>query len=159
MYRALDCQCPNHLMEIVNLTANIDGNFRLCNMQSKVAKEISHSSGADTVLQLNMGKGKSPVIVPIIAATLADSSRVVRVVILNRCGDKLQTPIHELQQPFYALRWPNPLPYKLSIHWQHLIPHLPKPVPEEDFHKGDLLVGDEVFVAEMLKQQLIYTLD
>lgn len=44
---------------------------------------ISPSSGANTVLQLNMGEGKSSVIVPIIAAALADSSRLVRVVVLK----------------------------------------------------------------------------
>lgn len=44
---------------------------------------ISPSSGASTVLQLNMGEGKSSVIVPIIAASLADSTRFVRVVVLK----------------------------------------------------------------------------
>jgi hypothetical protein len=44
---------------------------------------ISPSSAASTVLQLNMGEGKSSVIVPIIAAALADSSKLVRVVVLK----------------------------------------------------------------------------
>jgi hypothetical protein len=62
----------------------IDGNFSVRTVQSKVAREmISPSSAASTVLQLNMGEGKSSVIVPIIAATLADSSKLVRVVVLK----------------------------------------------------------------------------
>ncbi|KAF8600766.1 hypothetical protein BDV93DRAFT_587563 [Ceratobasidium sp. AG-I] len=66
------------------LLVQIDGNFRARDVQSKVANEmISPSSGANTVLQLNMGEGKSSVIVPIIASALADSSRLVRVVVLK----------------------------------------------------------------------------
>ncbi|KAF8601975.1 hypothetical protein BDV93DRAFT_607791 [Ceratobasidium sp. AG-I] len=66
------------------LLVQIDGNFRARDVQSKVANEmISPSSGANTVLQLNMGEGKSSVIVPIIAAALADSKRLVRVVVLK----------------------------------------------------------------------------
>jgi hypothetical protein len=44
---------------------------------------ISPSSAKSTVLQLNMGEGKSSVVVPIIAAVLADSSKLVRVVVLK----------------------------------------------------------------------------
>ncbi|KAF8602017.1 hypothetical protein BDV93DRAFT_607811 [Ceratobasidium sp. AG-I] len=66
------------------LLIQIDGNFRVRDVQSKVAAEmISPSSRANTVLQLNMGEGKSSVIVPIIAASLADSSRLVRIVVLK----------------------------------------------------------------------------
>lgn len=53
-------------------------------MQVKVAAEmISPSSKENTVLQLNMGEGKSSVIVPIVAAALADRSRMVRVMVLK----------------------------------------------------------------------------
>ena len=44
---------------------------------------ITPSSGKNTVLQLNMGEGKSHVIVPLVAAALADSRRLVRVVVLK----------------------------------------------------------------------------
>lgn len=44
---------------------------------------ISPASAENTVLQLNMGEGKSSVIVPIIAATLGNSKRLVRVVVLK----------------------------------------------------------------------------
>ncbi|CAE6503402.1 unnamed protein product [Rhizoctonia solani] len=62
----------------------IDGNFGARTVQRQVAKEmISPSSRSNTALQLNMGEGKSSVIVPIISASLADSSRLVRVVVLK----------------------------------------------------------------------------
>lgn len=44
---------------------------------------ILPSSGGNTTLQLNMGEGKSSVIVPIIAASLANAQQLVRVVVLK----------------------------------------------------------------------------
>ncbi|CAE6448122.1 unnamed protein product [Rhizoctonia solani] len=66
------------------LLVQIDSNFALRAVQRQVAKEmISPSLHKNTVLQLNMGEGKSSVIVPVIASSLADSSRLVRVVVLK----------------------------------------------------------------------------
>ncbi|CUA77979.1 Protein Ycf2 (chloroplast) [Olimarabidopsis pumila] [Rhizoctonia solani] len=66
------------------LLVQIDGNFGARKVQQQVAKEmISPSSHTSTVLQLNMGEGKSSVIVPIIASSLANSSQLVRVVVLK----------------------------------------------------------------------------
>jgi Protein of unknown function (DUF3638) len=44
---------------------------------------ITPSSSQNTVLQLNMGEGKSHVIVPLVAVALADSHKLVRVVVLK----------------------------------------------------------------------------
>ncbi len=53
-------------------------------LQSQVAREmIAPSSNKSTVLQLNMGEGKSHVIVPLVSAALADSRKLVRVVVLK----------------------------------------------------------------------------
>ena len=53
-------------------------------LQSQVAREmIEPSSGSNTVLQLNMGEGKSSVIVPLVAVALADSRKLVRIVVLE----------------------------------------------------------------------------
>jgi hypothetical protein len=41
------------------------------------------SSGSNTVLQLNMGEGKSSVIVPLVAVALADSHKLVRIIVLE----------------------------------------------------------------------------
>ncbi|QRV77955.1 hypothetical protein RhiJN_05970 [Ceratobasidium sp. AG-Ba] len=66
------------------LLAQIDSNFGIRTIQTQVACEmITPSSGSNTVLQLNMGEGKSSVIVPIVAATLADTTRLVRVIVLK----------------------------------------------------------------------------
>ncbi|KAG9090216.1 hypothetical protein FRC06_001164, partial [Ceratobasidium sp. 370] len=66
------------------LLVQIDGNFSTRSLQAQVAQEmIAPSSSENTVLQLNMGEGKSSVIVPIVAASLADCSRLVRVVVLK----------------------------------------------------------------------------
>ncbi|CAE6507523.1 unnamed protein product [Rhizoctonia solani] len=66
------------------LLVQIDGNFGARAVQRRVAQAmISPSSDSNTVLQLNMGEGKSSVIVPIIASALSDSSRLVRVVVLK----------------------------------------------------------------------------
>ena len=42
---------------------------------------ISPLSGKNTVMQVNMGEGKSSVIIPIVAAALADGKQLVRVVV------------------------------------------------------------------------------
>ncbi|QRV77956.1 kinase-like protein [Ceratobasidium sp. AG-Ba] len=66
------------------LLVQIDGNFSARSVQAQVAREmITPSSCANTVLQLNMGEGKSSVIVPIVAAALADTTQLVRVVVLK----------------------------------------------------------------------------
>lgn len=53
---------------------------------------ISPSSETSTVLQFNMGEGKSSVIVPLTAAYLADSKKLVRVIVLKSlAGQMFQT--------------------------------------------------------------------
>ncbi|KAF9473711.1 hypothetical protein BDN70DRAFT_362759 [Pholiota conissans] len=66
------------------LLIQIDGNFAVRPIQSQVAREmISPTSNKNMVLQLNMGEGKSHVIIPLAAATLADSHKLVRIVVLK----------------------------------------------------------------------------
>ena len=60
----------------------IQGNFLIRCAQAKTAMEImSPRSGENTVMQVNMGEGKSSVIIPIAAATLADGKQLVRVIV------------------------------------------------------------------------------
>ena len=42
---------------------------------------MSPRSGENTVMQINMGEGKSSVIIPITAAALADGKQLVRVIV------------------------------------------------------------------------------
>ena len=66
------------------LLLEIDNNILIRPVQADIAREmISPSSGTNSIMQLNMGEGKSSVIVPIVAATLADGERLVRVVVLK----------------------------------------------------------------------------
>ena len=60
----------------------IQGNFLIRRAQAETAMEImSPRSGKNTVIQVNMGEGKSSVIIPIAAAALADGKRLVRVIV------------------------------------------------------------------------------
>ena len=60
----------------------IQGNFLIRRSQAEAAKEImAPQSGDNTVIQVNMGEGKSSVIIPIAAAALADGNQLVRVVV------------------------------------------------------------------------------
>jgi hypothetical protein len=60
----------------------LEGNFLIRNIQAEIASEmISPQSGQNTAMQLNMGEGKSSVIIPICVASLADRSQLVRVVV------------------------------------------------------------------------------
>ena len=66
------------------LLLEIDSNILIRQVQADIAREmISPSSGTNSIMQLNMGEGKSSVIVPIVAAALADGKRLARVVVLK----------------------------------------------------------------------------
>ncbi|KAK6500898.1 hypothetical protein TWF506_003658 [Arthrobotrys conoides] len=66
------------------LLLELENNFCMRDVQAEIAKEmISPRSGSSSVMQLNMGEGKSSVIIPAVAATLADGTKLVRVVVLK----------------------------------------------------------------------------
>ena len=66
------------------LLIEIENNITIREEQSQVAQEmILPSSGSNSLLQLSMGLGKSSVIIPLAAATLADKTKLVRVIVLK----------------------------------------------------------------------------
>ncbi|KAH7924414.1 hypothetical protein BV22DRAFT_1013320 [Leucogyrophana mollusca] len=66
------------------LLIQVESNFLVRRVQADVALQMmSPTSGANTTLQLNMGEGKSSVIVPIASSALADGKKLVRVVVLK----------------------------------------------------------------------------
>ena len=72
------------------LLLEIENNVLIREVQAQVAQELmSPSSGANSILQLNMGEGKSSVIVPIVAAALADGKKLVRVVVLKPLSNQM----------------------------------------------------------------------
>ena len=65
-----------------SLLIEIESGILIREVQEEIAAQMRDPSGKqNAVMQLNMGEGKSSVIVPIVAATLADGSRLVRVVV------------------------------------------------------------------------------
>ncbi|KAH9063764.1 hypothetical protein EDB83DRAFT_804615 [Lactarius deliciosus] len=72
------------------LLIQIDANFLARQLQLDIAREmISPLCQRSSLLQLNMGEGKSSVIVPLVAATLADGSHLVRIVTLKPLSNQM----------------------------------------------------------------------
>ncbi|KAL0254519.1 hypothetical protein SLS55_009995 [Diplodia seriata] len=66
------------------LLLEIDSNILIRPGQIDVAiATISPSSGANSVLQMNMGQGKTSCVIPMVAASLADTKRLVRIIVPN----------------------------------------------------------------------------
>ncbi|KAF2219103.1 hypothetical protein BDZ85DRAFT_243893 [Elsinoe ampelina] len=64
------------------LLIEIDGNITIRPEQVEVARAvIAPPSGHNSVLQMNMGQGKTSVIVPLVMAILADTSQLVRLIV------------------------------------------------------------------------------
>ncbi|GAP85058.2 hypothetical protein SAMD00023353_3901070 [Rosellinia necatrix] len=65
-----------------SLLLEIENNILIRNVQQQIAAQMRDPpSGKNAIMQLNMGEGKSSVIVPIVAASLADTTRLVRVIV------------------------------------------------------------------------------
>ncbi|CAG9949486.1 unnamed protein product [Clonostachys rosea f. rosea IK726] len=67
-----------------SLLLEIEGNLRIRKVQQGIAEIMEcppNSDKKNVVMQLNMGEGKSSVIVPIVAAALGDGSNLVRIIV------------------------------------------------------------------------------
>lgn len=65
-----------------SLLLEVESNIRIRRVQDDIAVAMRYPPGdRNAVMQLNMGEGKSSVIVPIVAASLADGSRLVRIIV------------------------------------------------------------------------------
>ncbi|KAE8440618.1 hypothetical protein EG329_007020 [Mollisiaceae sp. DMI_Dod_QoI] len=72
------------------LLLELENNILIRPEQAQIAREmIAPQSGSNSIMQLNMGLGKSSVIVPIVAATLADRSKLARVVVLKSLSEQM----------------------------------------------------------------------
>ncbi|EEP79027.1 predicted protein [Uncinocarpus reesii 1704] len=66
------------------LLMEIENNFHIRPGQATIAQQmIEPSSGSNSLLQFNMGEGKSSVVIPMVASSLANGNRLVRVVVLK----------------------------------------------------------------------------
>ena len=65
-----------------SLLMEVESGIMIREVQEQIASEMRRpSSGSNAVMQLNMGEGKSTVIIPMVAAALANGSQLVRVVV------------------------------------------------------------------------------
>ncbi|KAI9450186.1 hypothetical protein BJY52DRAFT_1126070 [Lactarius psammicola] len=72
------------------LLIQIDANFLARPLQLAIAREmVTPTCQRSASLQLNMGEGKSSVIVPLVAATLADGSNLARIVTLKPLSNQM----------------------------------------------------------------------
>jgi hypothetical protein len=68
----------------MTLLSQVEGNYRTRPIQKDVAREmIQPTAGRNVCVQLNMGEGKSSVILPMVLATLADGEALARAVVLK----------------------------------------------------------------------------
>lgn len=80
------------------LLIEIENNFLIRAVQADMAKSmITPPDDLNSIMQLCMGEGKTSVIVPIVAASLADGKKLVRVVVLKPlAGQMFQTLVQKL---------------------------------------------------------------
>lgn len=85
---------PNEYPEC--LLFEIENDLAIRRIQMKVAQQmIEPAGGGHSVMQLNMGEGKTAVIVPIVAAILADKSQLCQITVLRPL---FQTNLRSLRQ-------------------------------------------------------------
>lgn len=80
------------------LLIEIENNFLIRPVQADIAKKmIAPPGNHNSIMQLCMGEGKTSVIVPIVAASLANGTKLVRVVVLKPlAGQMFQTLVRKL---------------------------------------------------------------
>lgn len=80
------------------LLIEIENNFLIRPVQADIASSmITPKENLNSIMQLCMGEGKTSVIVPIVAASLADGMKLVRVVVLKPLsGQMFQTLVQKL---------------------------------------------------------------
>jgi hypothetical protein len=72
------------------LLFEIENNILIRSAQAHIAREmISPTTTKNTIMQMNMGEGKSSVIVPLVAATLADRTKLARVIVLPALSSQM----------------------------------------------------------------------
>ncbi|KAJ7777437.1 hypothetical protein B0H16DRAFT_1407125 [Mycena metata] len=65
------------------LLVQLDADLLIRSLQAAIAEQMMFPKSHNALMQLNMGEGKSSVIVPIISSALANGTQLVRVVVLK----------------------------------------------------------------------------
>lgn len=72
------------------LLIEIENDFLIRPIQARVALEmIQPSSSKNSLIQLNMGEGKSSVIIPLVAVALANGTKMVRIIVLKSLSKQM----------------------------------------------------------------------
>ncbi|KAI0318912.1 hypothetical protein OF83DRAFT_1113237 [Amylostereum chailletii] len=122
------------------LLIQIQADFFARPLQLDVASQmIAPMTGKNTVLQLNMGEGKSAVIVPFVSASLADGQRMVRVEVLKPLAKQMFNILTERlggvvnRRIFY-------MPFSRNIHVNEKQVRAIQELYEECMRQGGILV-------------------
>ncbi|EIW76857.1 hypothetical protein CONPUDRAFT_130199 [Coniophora puteana RWD-64-598 SS2] len=82
--------CPDWLL------IQIDADFTLRDVQYQVAHQmLSEGSNQSITLQLNMGEGKSSVIAPLVASSVADGVKLARMIVLKTLAPQMAQTMHD----------------------------------------------------------------
>ncbi|KAK4101180.1 hypothetical protein N658DRAFT_516062 [Parathielavia hyrcaniae] len=84
------CDKGDPLVFPENLLLELEQGILIRPVQQRIAAEMRDPpNGSNSVMQLNMGEGKSSVIVPIVSVALADGERLVRAVVAKAQSNQL----------------------------------------------------------------------
>ncbi|KAK7433509.1 hypothetical protein VKT23_020749 [Stygiomarasmius scandens] len=87
--REMENDCSSFI-DLDWLLIQISGNFKARDLQVQMAEKMMEPpQSRNSVFQLNMGEGKTSVIVPMIASTLSNHKRLVRVVVLKALSTQM----------------------------------------------------------------------
>ena len=115
------------------LLIEIENNFSIRPEQARVAEEMLHPrSGRNQVLQLNMGEGKSSVIIPLLVTALADGMLLARVLVLKPLAKQMMDILSQrlgglVNRPLYSTPFSrktilsDDLPHLLRRTWDECI--------------------------------------
>lgn len=118
-------------------------------VQAEIASEMIHPlSERNTVLQLNMGQGKSSVIVPIVATTLANRKQLARVIVLKALSKQMfELLVQRLS--YLCDRRIYYIPFSRDLHIGHQEMHLLQELYQQCMDYGGILVTQPEHVLSL----------
>ncbi|KAF9005289.1 hypothetical protein BDZ89DRAFT_1080195 [Hymenopellis radicata] len=128
----------------------IEGNFRARDIQIAVAREM-FSPTSSISLQLNMGEGKSSVIAPMLAASLSNGDKLVRMVVLKPLAPQMFQLMTE-RLSFLPNRRIFYLPFSRQMKITQTQLHQIRLLAEECMRAGGILVSqpEHILSAKLL---------
>ena len=134
------------------LIFEIESNLTIREVQVKVAEQLMNpDKQTNMVLQLNMGEGKSSVIVPMLSIALADGKKLIRLIVLNSLfkinyGALVQKLGGSLNKRIYTFKFTRDMEVS-----QQIILNYQKMLHECKENKGLFITIPEDFLSFKLK--------